>query len=93
MRYMVIERFKNDAARAIYERAGEQGRLLPDGLTYLNSWVSTGLDSCFQLMECGDERLFDQWFARWSDLADFELVPVMSSAQASALVLGDNAGT
>lgn len=87
MRYMVIERFKDGCAKAIYERARESGRMLPDGLEYVESWVSTKLDMCWQLMECADVTLLEEWFRRWEDLVEFELVPVVSSAEASALAL------
>ena len=82
MRYMVIERF-TEGARPVYERAAEKGRMLPAGLVYVDSWVDEGLDRCFQLMETDDPALFDEWFARWRDLAEFELVPVIGSAEAA----------
>ena len=84
---MVVERFTNGAA-PVYERAAEHGRLLPDGLVYVDSWVDERLDRCFQLMETDDPSLFDEWTARWSDLAEFEVVPVLGSAEASARVVG-----
>ena len=84
---MVIERFTGGAP-PVYERAARNGRMLPDGLHYLDSWVDEPLECCFQLMETDDVRLFDDWIARWSDLADFEVVPVMGSAEAAARVLG-----
>jgi Protein of unknown function (DUF3303) len=80
---MVIETFKR-GARPVYERAAEQGRMLPDGLAYLDSWVDEGLGRCWQLMETEDPRLFDEWIARWSDLAEFEVVAVLTSAEAAA---------
>jgi hypothetical protein len=86
MLYMVIERFKNRDASAVYARARERGRMLPEGLTYVASWVETNSDRCFQVMECGDERLLHEWTERWSDLVDFELVPVRTSAEAAAVV-------
>jgi len=80
MLYMVIESFKSpNAAAAVYERFAEQGRMLPDGLTYLDSWVEENLNRCFQLMETDDPRLFDGWISNWSDLVDFEVVPVTKS--------------
>ncbi len=88
MRYMVVERFKNGAAKAIYKRARERGRMLPVGLEYVDGWVSAKLDVCFQLMDCENESLFAEWFRSWSDLTEFEVVPVVSSAEASALALG-----
>jgi hypothetical protein len=85
--YMVVERFRQGAA-PIYERAAERGRLLPPGLAYLDSWVDERLDRCFQLMATDDPGLLDEWTARWSDLADFEIVPVLTPAEASSRVLG-----
>jgi hypothetical protein len=86
--FMVVERFTH-GARPVYERAAEQGRLLPEGLRYVDSWVDASLDRCFQLMETDDPRLFDEWTARWSHLAEFEIVPVMSSAEARRRALGE----
>ena len=84
MLIMVVERFKNRDARAVYARAREKGRMLPDGLTYVASWVETNWDRCFQVMECDDVTLLEAWAERWRDLVDFEFVPVMTSAEASA---------
>jgi hypothetical protein len=84
---MVVERFTQGPA-PVYERAADRGRLLPDGLVYVDSWVDERLDRCFQLMETDDPSLFDEWTARWSDLAEFEVVPVLSSAEARERVLG-----
>ena len=85
--YMVVERFTQGPG-PVYERAADRGRLLPDGLVYVDSWVDERLDRCFQLMESDDPGLFDEWIARWSDLAEFEVVPVLSSADAHERVLG-----
>ena len=86
MRYMVIETF-TQGARPVYERARDRGRMLPEGLEYVESWVTEGLGGCFQLMETDDPALFDAWTARWADLADFEIVPVLASAEAAAQAL------
>ena len=86
MLYMVIETFKNRDAVPVYRRFRDQGRLAPEGLTYVSSWVTSDLMRCYQLMECEDPRLLDQWIARWSDLIDFEVVPVITSAQAAEQV-------
>ena len=80
---MVIERFVQ-GARPVYERAAEQGRILPEGLVYLDSWIDESLSRCFQLMETDDPALFDDWIANWSDLAEFEVVPVIDSATAAS---------
>ncbi|HLW03706.1 MAG TPA: DUF3303 family protein [Ktedonobacterales bacterium] len=87
MLFMVIERYKNRDARAVYLRAHEQGRMLPEGLKYVASWVEENFDRCFQVMECDDPRLFAQWTAQWGDLVDFEIVHVVSSAEASEAAL------
>ncbi len=88
MLFMIIERFKNRDARAVYARARDKGRMLPDGVTYVSSWVETNFDRCFQLMETADARLLDVWIDRWRDLVDFEIVPVVTSAEASAKMSG-----
>ena len=62
--------------------------MLPEGLTYLDSWVSADLERCFQLMECDDASLIERWTAEWEDLVDFEVVPVISSEQASMKLFG-----
>ena len=81
MLFMVIERFKNRDAKAVYRRFRDQGRMAPDGLTYVESWVEANFDRCFQLMECDDARLLQRWVAFWSDLIEFEIVPVVPSAE------------
>ena len=83
---MVVERFVR-GPRPVYERAAERGRMLPGGLVYVDSWVDERLDRCFQLMETDDPSLFDAWTGSWGDLAEFEVVPVLSSAEASARAL------
>jgi len=85
---MVVERFRR-GPDPVYQRAADQGRLLPDGLVYVDSWVDERLDRCFQLMETDDPALLDEWTERWSDLAEFEVVPVMTSAEAAKRVLGE----
>ena len=81
MLFMVVERFKNRDAKAVYRRFREQGRGAPEGLAYVGSWIETNFDRCFQIMECDDARLLQQWVAFWSDLIEFEIVPVVSSAE------------
>jgi hypothetical protein len=85
MRYMVIETFTE--ARAIYERLRDRGRMMPAGLRYLDSWISQDLGRCFQLMEADSPDLFDAWIASWDDLMSFEVVPVLSSSEASEAAL------
>lgn len=87
MLYMVLEHFRGGNARPVYERFRESGRLAPDGLRYISSWVTADLRHCYQVMECADRALLDQWMAAWADLVAFEVIPVLTSAEASAQVL------
>ena len=73
-RYMVIERFGPGAKDKVYERFREKGRMLPDGLTYIDSWLEKDGDRCFQLMEADDPALFDRWMENWKDLVRFEII-------------------
>ena len=85
MRYMVIETF-TQGARPVYERARDRGRMLPEGLEYVESWVTEGLGGCFQLMETDDPSLFEVWLDHWRDLGTFEVVAVITSAEAAGRV-------
>jgi hypothetical protein len=82
MLFMVIERFKSRDAKAVYRRLRDQGRGLPKGLRYVDSWVDASFERCFQLMACDDARLLQTWVAFWGDLVEFEIVPVVPSAEA-----------
>jgi hypothetical protein len=86
MLFLVIERFRGGDAVPVYRRFRERGRLAPEGLRYVNSWVTTDLGRCYQVMECDERALLDAWIAEWDDLVDFEVVPVITSAEAAALV-------
>jgi len=79
--YMVVEHFKD--APAVYRRFRERGRMAPEGLVYLSSWVDEQFERCFQLMETDDSGLLDEWIAKWSDLTRFEVWPVMTSQEAA----------
>ncbi len=79
MMFMVIERFKGRDAKAVYRRFLKEGRMTPEGLIYKGSWVEANFDRCFQLIECDDASLLQQWVARWQDLIEFEFVPVLPS--------------
>ena len=81
MLYMVIETFKD--APGIYRRFAKKGRMMPVGLQYVSSWIDSDFNRCFQIMETDDIKLFDQWIANWNDLADFEIIPVMTSKEAN----------
>lgn len=82
MLFMVVERFKGGDPLPVYRRFRDRGRLAADGLRYVVSWVSEDWRCCYQVMECDDRALLDQWIAQWQDLVDFEVIPVITSAQA-----------
>jgi len=83
---MIIEHYKNGDALPVYRRFRERGRLAPDGVTYVSSWVTSDLAHCYQVMECDDVRLLEQWMNQWRDLVDFECLPVITSAEAAKTV-------
>jgi uncharacterized protein DUF3303 len=84
--YMVVEQFRNGDPVPVYRRFRERGRLMPDGVNYVSSWVDEKLERCFQLMEADDPVLLDEWIANWDDVADFEVYPVVSSSEAAERV-------
>ncbi len=92
MLYMVIEHYRDGDPVPVYRRFRERGRLAPDGLTYVSSWVDEPLARCFQLMEAADPSLIDEWIAAWCDIVDFEVVPVITSAEVAARVAPDESG-
>ncbi|PYQ48981.1 MAG: hypothetical protein DMF59_14605 [Acidobacteria bacterium] len=80
MLYVVIESFKDPVA--VYRRFRDRGRMAPNGLSYVNSWVTPDVKRCYQVMECADRSQLDAWLARWNDLVDFEVIAVITSAEA-----------
>ena len=80
--YMVVENYKNGNAVPVYRRFRERGRMAPEGLKYVSSWVTQDLARCFQVMETSERALLDQWIANWSDIIDFDVYPVMTSQDA-----------
>jgi len=86
MLYMVIESFRHGDPAPTYRRFRDRGRMMPDGLHYRGSWVTEDLRRCFQIMECDDRRLLDEWMNNWRDITDFEVIPVVTSAGAAAAV-------
>jgi len=86
MLYMIIETFRGGNPVPVYRRFRDHGRLMPDGIEYRGSWVTADLQRCFQVMECQDRTLLEQWMANWSDVTDFEVFPVVTSADAAAAV-------
>lgn len=87
MHFMVIEHFKGRDAKAVYARFRDHGRMAPAGLVYIGSWIEANFDRCFQLMECDDASLLQEWILNWADLVNFEIVPVVPS-QATAEIVG-----
>jgi len=81
MLFMVIEHFKGRDPEPVYERFAERGRMAPDGLNYVASWIEVGMSRCFQVMETDNATLLQNWISKWNDLVDFEVVPVVSSAE------------
>ena len=86
MLFMVIEHFRNADARPVYDRFRKRGRLAPDGLEYVSSWVTSDLKRCYQVMRCEHRALLDAWMSSWSDIVDFEVIPVITSEEAARLV-------
>ena len=82
MLFMVIEKFKNCDPRPIYSRLAEKGRMMPEGLDYVNSWISEDFSTCWQVMEADDISKFDEWTRNWDDMVEFEIVPAFSSTEA-----------
>jgi hypothetical protein len=81
--YMIIEHFKNQDPVPVYRRFRDRGRLAPEGLRYVSSWVDEELERCFQLMETDDRKRLDEWIGNWNDLVEFEVYPVISSREAA----------
>ena len=88
MQYLVIENFRGRDPVPVYRRFRERGRLAPQGLQYVGSWITEDLARCYQVMECADRRLLDEWLSNWHDLVEFEVVPVLSSAEVQAKLAG-----
>src|SRR6476646_2883000 len=84
--FMIVEHFRNGHAAPVYRRFKEHGRMAPDGLAYVSSWVDETLAPCYQLMETADRSLLDEWMRNWKDLVEFEVHPVISSQEAAQRV-------
>jgi Protein of unknown function (DUF3303) len=83
---MIVEHFRNGDAASVYRRFKEHGRMAPDGLAYVSSWITEDLTTCYQLMETSDRSLLDEWMRHWSDLVEFEIHPVITSQEAAQRV-------
>ena len=80
--YMVVEHFRNNDPVPIYRRFRERGRMMPEGLTYVSSWIDERLERCYQVMEADDRALLEEWMANWNDIMEFEVYPVITSKDA-----------
>jgi hypothetical protein len=85
MLYMIVEDFRGDPV-PVYRRFRDRGRMAPDGLRYIQSWVTRDLQRCYQVMECDDPALLEQWMQSWADLVDFQVIPVVTSSEAATAV-------
>lgn len=90
MLFMVIERFRDQNAKAVYSRFRAKGRLMPEGIAFVDSWVTADLGRCFQVMECGDVTLLQRWAAEWTDLIEFEMIPVVEGKDTASALLQSN---
>lgn len=88
MLFLIIESFRGGDPKAVYQRFADKGRLAPAGLNYVNSWVTSDLMRCYQVMECDDRALLNEWMANWSDLVEFEVIDILTSAEAARAVTG-----
>jgi len=88
MLYMVIEHFHDGAGPEIYKRFRDYGRMMPDGLNYVSSWIEPTFRRCYQVMEWDDPAVFAEWTAKWSDLMEFEAIPVITSGEAQKIMRG-----
>jgi uncharacterized protein (UPF0332 family) len=86
MLYMIIERFHRGKEKALYKRFAEKGRMMPEGLNYINSWIDENVTTCYQVMQTDSEEKIHEWISHWNDLTDFEIIPVLTSAQAKEKV-------
>ena len=88
MLYMVIEHFRPGKVKEMYKRFDQNGRMAPDGVTYVNSWIDEDVKVCYQVMESPSKEKLNEWISKWNDLVDFEVIPVISSGEAKARILG-----
>jgi hypothetical protein len=87
MKYLIIEHFHREKLRQLYQRFDEKGRMLPHGVEYVDSWIDERLEICYQIMESDSIEKINEWIEHWNDLADFEIIPVISSAEAKSKIL------
>jgi hypothetical protein len=87
MLYMIIEKFRPGKVKELYERFDQKGRMMPEGVNYVNSWIDTNVEVCYQVMETDEEQKLYEWINNWNDIVDFEVIPVITSAEARAKVM------
>jgi hypothetical protein len=87
---MVIEKFHPDKAKAMYKRFDEKGRMLPQGVNYVNSWINEDVTVCYQVMESSSEEKLQEWIDKWNDIVDFEVIPVITSMEAKKKVFANH---
>lgn len=90
MLFMVIEHFRDQDGKAVYRRFRDKGRMTPEGLHFVESWVAADLSRCFQIMACDDVAIIQKWAAEWSDLVEFEIVPVALGKETAAALSGES---
>ena len=89
MLFMIIEKIHPGKVKTLYQRFAEKGRLMPESVNYINSWVDMKINTCYQVMESDSEVKIHEWISNWNDLADFEVIPVLTSAQAKQKVFSN----
>lgn len=87
MQFLIVERFKGGDPTPVYERFDAQGRLMSDDIHYVASWITEDCTMCYQVMEAPTRESLNPWIAAWDDLVDFEVIPVINSAEAKVKVL------
>lgn len=88
MLYMVIEHFHPGMIKELYQRFDEKGRMLPEGVQFVNSWIDENITICYQVMESDSIDKLYLWMSHWDDIVDFKVIPVISSAEARKKVMG-----
>jgi hypothetical protein len=86
MLFMIIEHFKGGDPLPVYRRFRDHGRMAPDDVRYVNSWVTGDLTTCYQVMDAPDRARLDEWLSRWQDLVDFDVIRVITSPDAQAII-------
>lgn len=86
MLFMVIETYRDGDPKPVYRRLKQRGRLAPQGARHVSSWVTTDFERCFQVMDCEDRTHLDEWMSSWSDLVEFEVIPIITSEKANAAI-------